>query len=128
MFIVQALAALVLAESFPTSLHVTHSTCHSQIAMTRENQSGALEWKGASTLVVTVFAADMPNMVIAERAPRAEVSGNDLKLCYNYEPPNPNTPSGVSTPCASPALLEFTVNNLPSASYKPFITPCWPAG
>jgi hypothetical protein len=122
------IATILLAGTYPTTLHVTRSTRANPIAVTGENQSGSLHWANESALIVRVVQVDMPNLVISERAPRAEVSGHELKLCYNYEPPNPNTPQGVTTPSASPVLLEFTVVNLPPGSYKQFIAPCWPAG
>jgi len=108
-------------------LHAKHSSCKERVAVTRENQSPAIAWRDESTAVVTVVKMDMAGLVIAERAPRGQLSDGSLNLCYNLEPPLPSNGDETST-CASPVSLEFIVSGIPHSRYRLYVAPCSPAG
>jgi len=113
-------------DSYPVVLHIERSpSCLRDRPVTNEDLAPKLAWKDKTTALVTLVAYDEYNAVTSERAPRAQVAGGELNLCYNYEPP---IQSQYHSTCGPPALLQFTVSRVPQAEYKVHVASCWPAG
>jgi hypothetical protein len=113
------------AAALSVDLKLERSTCGNTTTPVVRNP--ALTWISSSTASVAVTKFDMPNMRISERNPKVIISGMDLSLCYNYEPPEQN--STYSNTCAIPVRLEFVVSGLKGGGdYKVSVGPCWPKG